>query len=36
VIDTNKLDFVKNPQDYERLHYLLSQRYAPGMNHITA
>ena len=36
VIDTNKLDFVENPQDYERLHYLLSQRYAPGMNHITA
>jgi len=36
VIDTNKLDFVKNPQDYEKLHYLLSQKYAPGMNHITA
>lgn len=36
VIDTNKLDFVKNPPDYEKLHYLLSQKYAPGMNHVTA
>ncbi len=36
ILDTNKLDFVENPQDYERLHYLLHQKYAHGLNHVVA
>lgn len=34
IIDTNHLDFVENAQDYEKLHYHLSQQYPHGITTI--
>ncbi len=35
IINTNELDFVSNPQDYEKLHYLLSQKYPHGVSNVS-
>jgi len=35
IIDTNGLDFVSNPQDYEKLHYLISQKYPKGVSQVS-
>jgi len=34
IVDTNDLDFVSNPLDYEKLHQLVGQKYRHGLNHI--
>ncbi len=35
IIDTSQLDFVANAQDYEKLHYLISQPYPHGVSYVS-
>jgi len=34
ILDTNEVDFVKNPDDYQRIIQLIDQQYEPGIHRI--
>jgi len=35
IIDTNDLDFVANPHDYEKLHHAIAQKYPHGVSQVS-
>ncbi len=35
IVNTNDLDFVSRPEDYEKLHYLISQKYPNGVSQVS-